>query len=229
MLIVRAFSVRSRAAVEEFARELNQRSDESRQFYESFGITREAWFFQSWDHGDIVIGVTEAQEPVRENADEYAATREGFAAWFKQRVMDVTGVDPNVTPLGPPTDLVFDSGGGERITRGEPLVVRAYPLKSREAIEEFVDQLHQRPDETRAFYERMGVRAAWYVQQTDHGPIAIAVGAMPDPMQTADRVARAADPFATWFKKQVTEICGVNPERTPLGPQTEKIFDFVGR
>lgn len=227
MLIVRAFSVRSRAAVDELVREMNDRADEARRFYEGFGIKREAWFYQRWDHGDIVIGVTEALEPVQMNADEYAAASEGFAAWFKQRVQDITGIDPNVTPLGPPTDLVFDSGGGARITPGVPLVVRAYPLKSREAIEEFADQLHQRPDETRSLYERMEIRSAWYAQQTEHGPIAIAVGAMPDPSNTAEMYARASDPFTAWFKKRVNEVTGVNPERTPLGPETEKIFDFV--
>jgi hypothetical protein len=228
MLIVRAFPVRSRAAVEEVVREMNDRADEAGKFYESFGIKREAWFYQRWDHGDLVIAVTQAEEPVSVNAERYAAAREGFAAWFKQRVADVTGVDPNVAPLGPPTDLVFDSGGGDRIKDDVPLIVRAYPLKSVEAIEEFAHQLHQRPSETRSLYDRMDIRAAWFVQQTDHGPILVAVGSMPDPPQTAERYASASDPFAIWFKKRVNEITGVNPERTPLGPETEKIFDFVG-
>jgi hypothetical protein len=43
-----------------------------------------------------------------ERVQEYAETNEPFAAWFKQRVIDVTGVDPNKTPLGPPSDQVFD-------------------------------------------------------------------------------------------------------------------------
>ena len=227
MLIVRAFPVRSRSAVDEFVREMNDRSDEARRFYESFGVAREAWFFQRREQGDVVIGVTQAEDPIQEKAEAYAAAREGFPAWFKQRVKDISGIDPNDVPLGPPTELVFDSGGGNRIDHSVPLVVRAYPLKSREAIEEFADQLHQRPDETRSLYDRMDVRAAWYVQQTEHGPMAIIVDAMRDSQQTAEKFASASDPFATWFKKRVNEISGVNPERTPLGPETEKIFDFV--
>ena len=228
MLIVRAFPVRNRAAVDELVREMNERSAEVRRFYQSYGITREAWFFQRWADGDMVIGVTQVEGPVQVNAERYAAAQEGFAAWFKQRVMDITGVDPNVTPLGPPTELVFDSGGGDRVDDGMPLIVRAYPLRSREALEQFADELHQRPDETRGLYETTRTRASWFVQQTDRGPIAIAVGAMPDPAYTAERFARASDPFAIWFKKRVNEVTGVNPERTPLGPETEKIFDFVG-
>jgi hypothetical protein len=227
MLIVRAFPVRGRAAVDELVREMNERSGEVRRFYESYGITREAWFFQRWAHGDLVIGVTQVEEPVQVKAEKYAAAKEGFPAWFKQRVMDITGVDPNVTPLGPPTELVFDSGGGDRVDHNMPLVVRAYPLESREAIEEFADQLHHRPDETRNFYEKTRTRAAWFVQQTESGPIVIAVGAMADPAFTEKHLASASDPFARWFKKRVSEITGVNPERTPLGPETDKIFDFV--
>src|SRR5688572_32256705 len=54
---------------------------------------------------------------------------------------------PYTTLFRSPTELVFDSGGGDRVTVGVPLVVRAYPVKSREAIEELADQLHQRRSE----------------------------------------------------------------------------------
>lgn len=225
MLIVRAFPVPSREAVEAFVREMNARIDQARRFFATFGIAREAWFFQRWDHSDIAIVVTEAAEPVREHAREYGATREEFAAWFKDRVKALTGIDPSVMPLGPPTDQVFDSGSGS-LDPDVPLIVRAYPLKSREHLEDFVEDVHRRPDETRAMYRFLRTREIWFVQDTDRGPIAIAVAAMADPEKAARDYAAATDRFAIWFKQRVEDVSGVNPHRTPLGPGTEKVFDY---
>lgn len=160
-------------------------------------------------------------------AQQYAASREEFASWFKGRVKDITGVDPNMEPLGPPTDQVFDSAGGGDLEWRVPLIVRAYPLKSREALEDFVDDLHKRPDETREMYQRFNAREIWFVQTTDRGPMAIAVAAMPDPEKTAREYAKATDRFAIWFKQRVEDVSGVNPNRTPLGPETELIYDYA--
>jgi hypothetical protein len=102
----RIYPARSREAVEQFAGELRARSEETRSFYEGFGVPREAWFLQETANGPVIIGVTALGDP--ERVQEYAKTKESFAAWFKQRVIDVTGVDPNVTPLGPPSEQVFD-------------------------------------------------------------------------------------------------------------------------
>jgi hypothetical protein len=225
MLIVRAFPVSGRQAVALFARELNARSYDARRFFTSFGISREAWFFQRWEHGDIVIVVTDAGEPVRQHARAYGETREEFASWFKDHVKELTGIDPSVMPLGPPTDQVFDSGSGP-LERNVPLVVRAYPLRSREHLEDFVEDVHRRPDETRAMYRSLRTREIWFVQETEQGPIAIAVAAMTDPEKTARDFAAARDRFAIWFKQRVEDVSGVNPHRTPLGPGTEKVFDY---
>lgn len=226
MFIVRAFPVSGREAVDVFVRELHARSDEVRAFYASFGIAREAWFFQRWNHGDIVIAVTDADEPVREHASNYGATQDAFAVWFKERVKQLTGIDPAVMPLGPPTDQVFDSGSGP-LASNVPLVVRAYPLKSREHLEDFVEDVHRRPSETRALYMFLRTREIWFVQETSSGPIAIAVAAMKDPEQAARDYKSATDRFAIWFKQRVEDVSGVNPYRTPFGPQTEKVFDFA--
>src|SRR5215813_7214206 len=68
-LVVRAYPVRSREAVEQFIRELREREAETRHFFRSFDVRRETWHFQETEHGP--------------------------------------GVDPNKTPLGPPSEMVF--------------------------------------------------------------------------------------------------------------------------
>ena len=108
-LVVRAFPVNcDRAAVEELVAEMHKRGDETRRFYNTFSVRREAWFWQDSVHCPMVIGVTEVGAPVEQVAESFAKSTEEFASWFKQRVQEVTGVDPNVTPLGPPSEQVFN-------------------------------------------------------------------------------------------------------------------------
>jgi len=107
-LVVRAYPVRSREAVEQFIGELRRREAETRHFFRSFGVKRETWHFQETQHGPIVIGVTEISN-VEKNAEAYKGSDETFAAWFKKRVEEISGVDPNETPLGPASAMVFDS------------------------------------------------------------------------------------------------------------------------
>ena len=107
-LVVRAYPVRSRKAVEEFIDELRHREAETHHFFRSFDVRRETWHFQETPSGPIVIGVTDIND-VQRNAEAYKESDEAFAAWFKKRVEEISGVDPNKTPLGPPSQMVFDS------------------------------------------------------------------------------------------------------------------------
>jgi hypothetical protein len=42
-----------------------------------------------------------------EAAQRYADATEAFHVWFKSQILSLTGVDPNITPLGPPTKELF--------------------------------------------------------------------------------------------------------------------------
>jgi hypothetical protein len=105
------------------------------------------------------------------------------------------------------------------------LVVRAYPVKSRAAVEEFINELHSRGSEAQAFYERMRVHETWHYQDTAHGPIVIAVADVAEVKQAADDFQFADDPFTSWFKERVLQISGVNPNETPMGPDAELVYD----
>jgi len=107
-LLVRAFPiVCDRSEVEKLAAEMRERADDTRRFYAGFGVRRESWFYQETPNGGIVIAVTSVAD-VESAALEYAQTTEHFAAWFKNRVKELSGIDPNEQPLGPPTELIFD-------------------------------------------------------------------------------------------------------------------------
>lgn len=225
-LVVRAFPVTcDRAEVEKFAAEMRERSEETRRFYSGFGVRREAWFYQDTPpYGALVIGVTDLAE-VEPAAAEFAASRDDFAAWFKKRVLELSGVDENEQPLGPPTEMVFDSSGAD-IPEGMMLSARIYPARSREAILEFADQLRSRARETQSFYEGFSVpREVWFLQDTNSGPIVIGVTAIGAP-EKVQEYAETKESFASWFKQRVVEVTGVDPNVTPLGPPSEQVFEF---
>jgi len=226
MLLVRAFPVRcGRREVEEFAEEVRMRGADARRFYTGFGVRRESWFYQERPDGALLIGVTDIAEPLEQAARDYAQTTEHFAAWFKDRVRNLSGIDPAEQPLGPPTELIFDSSGA-KLPPGITLSARVYPTRSREAVLEFANELRARRDETRAFYEGFGVpREVWFLQEASEGPIVIGVTAMAEPHRVQE-YAETAEPFAAWFKQRVIDVTGVDPNQTPLGPPSEQVFNF---
>ena len=107
-LVVRAFPLRgSISELQAFASELTgARAADADQFYRHYGVDHESWHVQQTPHGPWVIGVTMVADPA-EAAPRYANATQEFHVWFKERVLSLTGVDPNETPLGPPTTEVF--------------------------------------------------------------------------------------------------------------------------
>jgi hypothetical protein len=227
-LVVRAFPIRcARADVQGLADELRARPDETRRFFERFRVKREAWFLQTNDDQSYVIGVTEVGDPLDEVAQDFATTDDAFAQWFQGRVLEMSGVDERQQPLGPETAQVFDSTDSGFHLDGA-LAVRMYPLRSVKALRDFASQLAERPHETRNFYDAHDVNETWFVQETKQGPFAIAVASMHgDVEHTAKSYADSEEPFTLWFKQRVYDVSGVDPNETPLGPESEKVFEFV--
>lgn len=109
-MIVRAFPLKkgcTRVHLEEFARELDARKIEVAQWHSENSISHESWYLQETESGPWVIAINEGSE-VKENAERFRRKDTGFEAWFKQRVQELTGVDLNTTPLGPPTIPVYE-------------------------------------------------------------------------------------------------------------------------
>ena len=115
-LIVRAFPVLpgKEEDIRTLAAEMaGSRREEAEAFYRSFGVVRESWHYQETPHGPMVIGVTEVEEEpdVAVRAQEYAHSTRPFDRWFKDQVRNLTGIDPDVQPLGPPSEVIFDTRG----------------------------------------------------------------------------------------------------------------------
>jgi hypothetical protein len=110
-LVVRAFPVLpgKEEQLKEFAAEMaGARHSEAASFYRSFGVARESWHLQHTEHGAWVIGVTDVSDDVEAKAQAYAASERPFDRWFKKQVLEISGIDPDVEPLGPPTQILFE-------------------------------------------------------------------------------------------------------------------------
>jgi len=108
-LVVRAFPVlpSKEQDVEAFARELSgPRQAKVREFYDSYGVKRETWHFQP-----VPAGRKSSLSP----RSRTSFRRQGltpmrsshFHRWFKDEVLRISGVNPNVDLLGPPSVQVF--------------------------------------------------------------------------------------------------------------------------
>ncbi len=109
--VVRAFPVLAgkEPQLKEFADAMaGARRAEAAEFYRSFGVTHDSWHLQHTEHGAWIIGVTEVSDDLEAKAQAYATSERPFDRWFKHQVLEITGIDPDVEPLGPPTQTLFE-------------------------------------------------------------------------------------------------------------------------
>ena len=73
-------------------------------------MARESAFVQDGPNGRLLIVVTHFGAPPPAAAIEnYVGSQHAFDTWFKGQVRAVTGMDPDATPMGPPSECVFDT------------------------------------------------------------------------------------------------------------------------
>ena len=108
-LLVRAFPLRaSTEDLRSFVSELQGAlQPEVRKFYRDHGVTHESWYLQETPQGSLVIGLTQVSD-VPKASMAFQKSQDQFPRWFKEQIMALSGVDPNETPEGPPTTLVYE-------------------------------------------------------------------------------------------------------------------------
>ena len=106
--LVREFPLReSVAEFEAFVSAMRgPRQAEASAFYQQYAIDHESWHLQQTEHGPWVIVVTLVRD-LADSAQRYAQASDEFTGWFRGQVLALSGVDPTVDPLGPPTTEVY--------------------------------------------------------------------------------------------------------------------------
>ncbi len=94
-------------ALRSFVAELRRRARDTDDFYARHGVERETCHLQHTAFGDFLVVWTEGDADAHPPAN-YAASAHDFDSWFKNRIHELTGVDPNSTPTGPEAEEIFD-------------------------------------------------------------------------------------------------------------------------
>jgi hypothetical protein len=114
-----------------------------------------------------------------------------------------------------------------------PLIVRTFPVLpgKEEDIRKLAAELAgPRREAAREFYKSFGVaRESWHYQETPHGPVVIGVTEIADPVAKAQEYAESNRPFDRWFKDQVRNLTGIDPDRPAPGPAERGDFRHAGR
>jgi hypothetical protein len=69
------------------------------------GVRREMAWLQRSEAGSLVVVFLEADDPGRFYR-ELASSQEPFDVWYRQRVLDVYGIDLALAQAGPPVELI---------------------------------------------------------------------------------------------------------------------------
>ena len=69
------------------------------------GITKEVWAIQQTPMGELFVVFFQAPD-IAAAVGQFVASRDEFDLWFKDQVRDTTGVDLNVPPPGPLSDIL---------------------------------------------------------------------------------------------------------------------------
>lgn len=117
-LLVRAFPLRRPVEeLQRFTAELTgARKSDAEAFYRAHGVSHESWYLQDTPQGPLVIGLTSVDD-VGTASRQFGATQEGFARWFKDQVLALSGIDQDSSPEGPPTRLVYEWHQGAETRR----------------------------------------------------------------------------------------------------------------
>jgi len=84
--------------VRDFMRELEEsRKEEYARSEERIGITKELWYLAPLPAGEVLVAYMETDDFGRA-LGLFSQSRDSFDMWFKQRLLDVTGIDLNDPP-----------------------------------------------------------------------------------------------------------------------------------
>jgi hypothetical protein len=109
-----------------------------------------------------------------------------------------------------------------------PMFAMAIPIApgKTEAFKKFTSELNgARRAELVESRKKLGVRERTFLQHSPHGDMVIVTLEGANPQKAFAEFGQGTDGFTTWFKKQVSEIHGMDLSAPPPGPMPEMIVD----
>ena len=107
------------AAARAFLRDLeSERKADYAASEQRIGITKEVWAIQQTPMGELFVVFFQGAD-IAGAVAQFVGSRDAFDLWFKEQVMDTTGVDLNVPPQGALSDIlsVYEASAADSALR----------------------------------------------------------------------------------------------------------------
>ncbi|MEM7079721.1 MAG: hypothetical protein AAF513_13955 [Pseudomonadota bacterium] len=109
-------------------------------------------------------------------------------------------------------------------------IARAFPVKSKEDIKQFANEIDRDWSEAQKalFFEQFGINGSehWFYQQIEGKDYVVSTVCVEDPERGFAFLQSSDDPFAAWFRQRVLEITGVSLAERARGPEVEALYAF---
>ena len=209
-----------------FAEEISKNIEDFAESRRELGVTREAWWIQATQAGDVFVLLLEGKDPIASNA-AFAASQKPYDVWFKDRAGSILGADFN-QPIPIRPDPVYRSApDGPAAKQSIGLAVPLLPGKT-EAHRRVADALNgERRDGFDEFHRRAGVTEDWWIQETPMGDFAVVYLESDDLGAAMGHLAQSQGETEAWFKQALMETQGIDWGGPPP-PLPELPFDWRG-
>ncbi len=110
-LLPRVIPVASKEKLQNFIDDIRNypNKEERDDFVNTFGGAWESWYYQELDGKPHIIAITEGN-----NFDagfaQYATSEQPFFVWFRQQILELTGLDMRQNPGGATSEHIFTFG-----------------------------------------------------------------------------------------------------------------------
>jgi hypothetical protein len=197
---------------------LGARRQEFEESERRLGVTRECQFLQPSPMGDLFLFWAEGTD-IMAALRSFGQSFEPVDAWWKEQLLDVTGVDLNQPPEAVAEVLMDWSAAGAAAGRPKPSLAMALPVQPGKA-EQFrtmtAELLGARRQEFEDSQARLGIpHECWYLQPSPMGDLFLLWAEADDIMAAFTSFVESRDPFDVWSKQQILDITGVDLNQPP--------------
>lgn len=97
-------------ALKEFVKTITQsRWEEYSAFQERYHVQKVTWTLQHTQRGDLFVVYNETEKDLGEIVEQIITSTHPFDVWFKEKVIEITGIDPNALK-GPLAEQLLEYG-----------------------------------------------------------------------------------------------------------------------
>jgi hypothetical protein len=181
------------------------------------GLTREGQYLQPSPMGDLLLIWVEGAD-VMASLTSFVQSFEPVDAWWKEQLLDITGVDLNQPPEAAPEVLLDWSAPGADQKESLAMALPVQPGKAAQLRAVRDELLGARRQEFEESFDHLGVtREAWYLQPSPMGDLFIFWATGDDIAASLAGFVQSREPVVAWLKGQLLDITGIDFNSPPEG------------